>query len=65
MAPSTITTIVMILFALGVFVLTGYAWLGTWNLVLSRPSPLADGDEIEAAVLQMRRAIEEYERNQH
>lgn len=68
MAPTTVTTIVLILFALGVFVLTGYAWLGAWNLALPRPNRVLfraqDGDEIEVAVQQMRQAIEDYEAGQ-
>ncbi|WP_375425821.1 hypothetical protein [uncultured Friedmanniella sp.] len=64
MAPTTVTTIVLVLFAVGVFVLTGYAWLGAWNLAVPRPQPLPPGEEIEAAVMQMRQAIEDYERRQ-
>lgn len=64
MAPTTVTTIVLVMFALGVLALTAYAWLGSWNLAVPRPSPVRDSDEIEAAVVQMRRSIEEYERNQ-
>ena len=64
MAPTTVTTIVLVLFALGVLALTAYAWLGSWNLATPRPRSLRESDEVEAAVLQMRRSIEEYERNQ-
>ena len=67
MAPTTVTTIVLILFALVVFALTAYAWFGSWDFVVQRPvrgSASSSEDEIEVAVLQMRRAIEEYERRQ-
>ena len=64
MAPTTVTTIVLILFALVVFALTAYAWFGSWDFVVQRPVRSSSEDEIEVAVLQMRRAIEEYERRQ-
>lgn len=64
MAPTTVTTIVLILFALGVFALTAYAWFGSWDLLVRRPVRSSSEDEVETAVLQMRRAIEEYERSQ-
>ncbi len=64
MAPTTVTTIVLILFALSVLALTAYAWLGSWNLAVPRPDPVRDSDDVEAAVAQMRRAIEDYERTQ-
>ena len=62
MAPTTVTTIVLILFALFVFALTAYAYLGSWDLAVRRP--VVEDDDIDAAVQQMRRAIEEYERRQ-
>jgi cytochrome c-type biogenesis protein CcmH/NrfG len=64
MASTTVTTIVMILFALGVFALTAYAWLGAWDHAATRPARVQDSDEIEVAVAQMRQAIEDYERSQ-
>ena len=65
MAPTTVTTIVLILFALGLLALTAYTWFGSWEPVVRRPVPHGrDQDEIEVAVLQMRRAIEDYERGQ-
>jgi cytochrome c-type biogenesis protein CcmH/NrfG len=64
MESTTVTTIVLVLFALGVFALTGYAWLGAWNHAVTRPARVRDSDEIEAAVAQMRQAIEDYERSQ-
>ena len=63
MAPTTVTTIVLVLSALGVLALTAYAWFGSWDLLLPRPATDRD-DEVEAAVRQMRRAIEDYERGQ-
>ena len=65
MAPTTVTTIAMILVALGLFALTAYAWLGDWDRLANgrvRSGPAED--EIEAEVQRMRRAIEEYERSQ-
>ena len=44
MAPTTVTTIVLILFALGVFALTAYAWLGAWNLMVPRTAVVQDED---------------------
>jgi cytochrome c-type biogenesis protein CcmH/NrfG len=64
MAPTTVTTIVLVLFALGVLALTAYAWFGSWDLLVQRPVRSSSEDEIEAAVLRMRRAIEEYEHQQ-
>ena len=65
MAPTTVTTIVLILFALGLLALTAYTWFGSWEPVVRRAVPRGrDQDEIEVAVLQMRRAIEDYERRQ-
>jgi hypothetical protein len=65
MAPTTVTTIVLVLFALGLLALTAYTWFGSWEPVVRRPVPRGrDQDDIEVAVLQMRRAIEDYERRQ-
>lgn len=62
MAPTTVTTIVLVLVGLGLLAMAGWAWFGSWQPVVRRsPQPAAD-DEIEAAVRQMRRAIEDYER---
>jgi len=63
MAPTTITTIGLVLFGLGVLAMAAYTWFGSWQPVVRRATvrPLHD-DEIETAVLQMRAAIEDYER---
>jgi cytochrome c-type biogenesis protein CcmH/NrfG len=65
MAPTTVTTIVLVLFALGLLALTAYAWFGSWDAaVRGRGAPASRQDEIEVAVLAMRRSIEDYERRQ-
>jgi type II secretory pathway component PulM len=62
MAPTTLTTIVMILFAVGLVILTAYCYLGSWQPVVRRvPEQLSEA-EIEAAMRQMRQAIDDYER---
>lgn len=62
MAPTTVTTIVLVLFGLGLLAMASWAWFGSWQPVVRRlPQPVPD-DDVEAAVLQMRRAIEDYER---
>jgi cytochrome c-type biogenesis protein CcmH/NrfG len=63
MAPTTVTTIALVAFALGLLALTAYAWLGSWEPLVRRTSP-RDDDEVETAVLEMRRSIEDYERRQ-
>jgi hypothetical protein len=63
MAPTTVTTIALVAFALGLLALTGYAWFGSWEPLVRRTSP-RDDDEVETAVLEMRRSIEDYERRQ-
>jgi len=61
MAPTTVTTIALVVFALGLLAMASYAWFGSWQPVVRRVTP-QDDDEIEAAVLEMRRSIEDYER---
>ena len=61
MAPTTVTTIALVVFALGLLAMASYAWFGSWQPVVRR-TPARDDDEIEAAVLEMRRSIEDYER---
>jgi len=61
MAPTTLTTLVLILFGLGLLTMAGWAWFGSWQPVVRRLRPSSD-DDIEAAVLDMRRSIEDYER---
>jgi hypothetical protein len=65
MAPTTVTTIVLVLFGLGLLALSAYTWFGSWEPAVRRPGPPGSHqDEIEAAVRQMRRSIEDYERRQ-
>ena len=64
-APQTLTTLVMILFAAIVIAWQFRNWFGDWQPQARRP--VEDGRseaEIKAAVEKMRRAIEEYEREQ-
>ena len=64
MEPTTITTIFMILFAIFVTSWAVYCWFSDWQPVVRRYlSPEEEIEaEIRAAVRQMRRAIEDYER---
>jgi DNA polymerase III delta prime subunit len=61
--PTTVTTIFMILFAIGMITWTMYLWFSDWQ-----PAPrryLTEEEleaEIQVEVRQMRRAIEDYER---
>jgi cytochrome c-type biogenesis protein CcmH/NrfG len=65
MAPTTVTTIVLVLFGLGLLAMASYAWFGSWQPVVRRATArVPSSAEIDAAVLQMRRAIEDYERRQ-
>jgi hypothetical protein len=65
MEPTTVTTIVMILFAIGVISMGLRNLFGSWEPIVRRATPEQRTEaEIEAAVRQMRRAIEEYERGQ-
>ena len=65
MQPTTVTTIVMILFAIGVISMGVRNLFGSWEPIVRRATPEQRTEaEIEAAVRQMRRAIEEYEREQ-
>jgi cytochrome c-type biogenesis protein CcmH/NrfG len=57
------TTIALVVFALGLLAMASYAWFGSWQPVVRRISP-RDDDDVEAAVLEMRRSIEDYERRQ-
>ena len=64
MEPTTITTIFMILFALGVTSWAIYCWCSDWEPVVRRfmsPEERLEA-EIQAAVRRMRQAIEDYER---
>jgi cytochrome c-type biogenesis protein CcmH/NrfG len=63
MAPTAITTLVMILFSVGVLALALYGWFGSWELATRRVTPdeLLERD-YRAGVQEMRRAIADYER---
>jgi len=63
MAPTTVTTIVLALFGLGLLAMASWAWFGSWQPVVRRAVVPSEAD-IDAAVLQMRRSIEDYERRQ-
>ena len=66
MEPTTITTIVMILFAMGVTSWALYCWFSDWQPVVRRyldPEERLEA-EIEDAVRQMRQAIADYERGE-
>ena len=63
MAPTTITTIVMIAFALVLLSMACYAWFGSWQPEVRRVPADDDRDpEVRAAVQQLRQAIDDYER---
>jgi hypothetical protein len=65
MEPTTVTTIVMIVFAIGVISMALRNLFGSWEPVVRRATPEQRTEaEIEAAVRQMRRAIEDYERGE-
>jgi len=65
MEPTMVTTIVMILFAIGVISLALRNLFGSWEPIVRRAAPEQRTEaEIEAAVRQMRRAIEDYERGE-
>jgi hypothetical protein len=64
MEPTTVTTIFMILFAIGVTSWAIYCWCSDWQPVVRRalsPEERLEA-EIQAAVRRMRQAIEDYER---
>jgi hypothetical protein len=63
-APQTLTTLVMIIFASILLGWTIRCWFGDWQPQVRRPVEGRSEAEIEAAVERMRRAIEEYEREQ-
>ena len=67
MEPTTVTTIVMILFAIGVITWTLYLWFSDWQPAVRRYLTEDEREaEIQAAVRQMRQAIADYERdNRH
>jgi hypothetical protein len=65
--PTTVTTIFMILFAIGMITWTLYLWFSDWQPVVRRYLTEDEREaEIQAAVRQMRQAIADYERdNRH
>jgi hypothetical protein len=65
--PTTVTTIFMILFAIGVITWTLYLWFSDWQPAVRRYLTEDEREaEIQAAVRQMRQAIADYERdNRH
>ena len=65
MEPTTVTTIVMILFAVAVISMGLRNLFGSWEPIVRRATPEQRTEaEIQAAVRQMRRAIEDYERGE-
>jgi hypothetical protein len=66
MEPTTITTICMILFAIGMITWAIYLWFSDWQPEARRyASPEEPTEaEIQAALRQMRQAIEDYERGE-
>jgi len=66
MEPTTITTIFMILFAIGMITWALYCWFSDWQPEVRRyPSEEEQLEaEIQAAVRQMRQAIDDYERGE-
>ena len=64
MEPTTVTTIFMIMFAIGVISLAVYCWFGDWGAAIRTLTPeQRTSREIETAVLELRRAIRDYERS--
>jgi hypothetical protein len=63
--PTTVTTIFMILFAIGLISLTLYLWFSDWQPVVRRYLTEDEVEaEIQAAVREMRQAIADYERGE-
>ena len=64
MEPTTVTSIVMIVFAVGMIIVGLRNLFGAWEPIVRR-APVSDEEaEIQAAVRDMRRAIDDYERRQ-
>ena len=65
MESTTVTSIVLILFAIGVISMGLRNLFGSWEPIFRRADPeQRTKAEIEAAVRQMRRAIDDYERGE-
>ena len=63
MQPTTITTMLLIAFAVGLITMTIRLYFGSWEPHGPRRAPSYHYDpEIEAAVREMRQQIEDYER---
>jgi hypothetical protein len=66
MEPTTITTIFMILFAIGMITWALYCWFSDWQPEVRRY--LSEEEQLEAeiqtAVRQMRQAMDDYERGE-
>ena len=64
MEPTTVTSIVMIVFAIGMIIVGLRNLFGAWEPIVRR-TPVSDEEaEIQAALRDMRRAIADYERGQ-
>ena len=64
MEPTTVTSIVMVVFAAGMIFVGLRNLFGAWEPIVRR-TPVSDEEaEIQAAVREMRRAIADYERSQ-
>ena len=64
MEPTTVTSIVMVVFAAALIAVGLRNLFGAWEPIV-RQAPVPDDEaEIRAAILQMRRAIADYERQQ-
>jgi hypothetical protein len=66
MEPTTITTIFMILFAIGMITWALYCWFSDWQPEVRRYMTEEEQleAEIQTAVRQMRQAIDDYERGE-
>ena len=62
MAPTTLTSIVMVAFAVLVLTMSCWAWFGDWEPQPRRTPVVEDPISVEVAAL--RRAIEAYEAQQ-
>lgn len=64
MEPTTVTSIVMVVFAAALIMVGLRNLFGAWEPIVRR-APVPDEEaEIQAAVIEMRRAIADYERQQ-
>ena len=64
MEPTTVTSIVMIVFAAALITVGLRNLFGAWEPVVRRAPVPDDEAEIRAAIIEMRRAIADYERQQ-